>query len=90
MEERFEETDSRIDSLEKKLAEREQEIIVLQRERSELKGTLAQTEGELGATKVEAEQDINNLKDKVGEKRLFCLRTGIFSRKGEFFKFLSL
>ena len=40
-------------------------MLQAQRERSELKGALASTEGELRATKVEADHELRRLQEKV-------------------------
>ena len=66
LDEKFAETEAQISVLEERIMEREKELLLVQRERSELKGALASTEGELKATKVEAGHETKRLEEKVG------------------------
>ena len=66
MEEKYDETENQIGALQGRLSERERELLQAQRERSELKGALASTEGELRATKVESDHEMRRLQEKVG------------------------
>jgi len=68
LEEKYEDTEKQIGSLQGRLSDRERELLQAQRERSDLKGSLASTEGELRATKVEADHEMRRLQEKVCKK----------------------
>jgi len=68
VEEKYGETESRIAELESRIAELERELIASERDRSDLKGTLASTEGELRALRVESDNDVRRCQQKVGGK----------------------
>ena len=74
LEEKYEDTECKIGTLQARLAERERDLLQTQRERTDLKGTLASTEGELRATKVEADHEIRRLQEKVCS---LCRRRGL-------------
>ncbi|XP_076821560.1 centriolin-like [Clavelina lepadiformis] len=67
LEGKYEETEAQIKILESRIAEREREVLQLQRERSDLRGSLSSTEGELRACKVESGHETKRLQQRVDE-----------------------
>ena len=72
LEEKYEETEGQISALQGRLSERERDLYQAQRERADLKGALASTEGELRANKVEGEHEMRRLQEKVRPEGLVC------------------
>ena len=67
LEGKYEETEAQIKILESRIAEREREVLQLQRERSDLRGSLSSTEGELRACKVESGHETKRLQQRVNK-----------------------